>query len=156
MEFRGELYINGKDAWMEWNAKLIEGSLDNLLLPANPKPYIENNNRSEDGTRLYVINPRVQERNVQVTFGITCKTDSEFLQKYNSFIRELNSGWLILSVKSLNITYKLILNDYVSLNYGGSRSDAKLVLRFREVNPADRSPAIGSTIFDLTFDKTFN
>lgn len=48
---------------MTWNAKIIDDSFNSLLLPANPKPYIENSNRSENGTR------QVNDYNRNMTLG---------------------------------------------------------------------------------------
>lgn len=134
-----ELYINNKDAWLNWNVRLIEDSFQNLLLSANPKKYVENKNRSEHGTRLIVSDPRIDERNVQLMFGITCNTIEEYLEKYESFINELNNGWIELKVIPLKKVYNLVEPEFLNLGTGVGIRSGKLSVRFREPNPDNRS-----------------
>lgn len=134
-----ELYINGKNAWENWSVRLIENSYENLMLSANPKSFVENKNRSEHGTRVLVDQARIDERTVQIMFGITCDTIDEYLEKYDSLIAELNSGWVQLKVLPLKKVYNLLVSDYLSLSSGIGIKDGKLSVRFREPNPDDRS-----------------
>lgn len=157
---RGELYINGKDAWDNWKVKLIEDSWDNILIPTNQKEYIENKNRGEHGKRVWIRDVLKEERTIQFMFAITCDSRQEYLQKYQSFVDELNSGWIVMSIPILNKSYKLIFPEFLDLSTGVGIIEGKLSVRFTEPNPNDRT-AIDENgeiekIFTKPFDITFN
>ena len=42
---KGELLINGKDAWTTWGVCMGEGFLDSIDAPVPMKDYIENGSR---------------------------------------------------------------------------------------------------------------
>ena len=66
----GQLFINEKDAWLTWGAFMVSDSLDNLLLPPSPKPYTENNFRSQDGKQVFIVNTKKDARDIEVEFCI--------------------------------------------------------------------------------------
>ena len=45
----GQLYINGKDAYLTWGIFLDETALSTLMTPAPNKEFISNKYRSKDG-----------------------------------------------------------------------------------------------------------
>lgn len=156
----GELYINEKDAWSNWRVRLIENSYENLLLPPPVKEYASNNFRSLHGEQLLVSNPKYDKRDVQLMFAITCDSRAEYLEKYKSFITELASGWITLSVIDLNTVYKLVYSESIDLTTSGAIRSGKLSVKFNEPNPDDRltnslSP-LGDRIFSNPFSTEFN
>lgn len=132
-----QLYINGKDAWVTWGVYLEEGSERALLLPAGNKEFISNKNRSEHGKRVLVDNPRLDERDVQLVFCILAASEDEFLDKYDAFVGELNSGWVQLKVIKVKKVYELTTSGFLDLGYYDQMG--KLSVRFNEPNPDDRS-----------------
>ena len=46
---KGELFINGKDAYLEWGIGLENGALLTLMTPPPNKDLIENKSRLEHG-----------------------------------------------------------------------------------------------------------
>ena len=59
---KGELYINGQDAWLTWGAFLDDASISALMTPAATKEFVKNNSRLEHGTRYITTNPKLKER----------------------------------------------------------------------------------------------
>ena len=49
---KGELYINGNDAWTTWGVNMGDGFLDAIDAPLPMKDYIENSSRTEHGKRV--------------------------------------------------------------------------------------------------------
>lgn len=135
---KGNLYINDKDAWLFWSAGLVSGSYNNLMLPAPTKEYGSNNMRSQDGTQVFVTNPRLTERDIILTFGIVCESTEDYLSKYQSFLEELSKGLILLKVPVLKTTYKLLFTSATELTTGSELMNSTISIRFREPNPKDR------------------
>lgn len=134
----GILYINDKDAWATWKVGLLKGSYSNLLLPAPQKEFSSNNLRNQDGKQVFVSNPRIDERMVQLMFGIDCSSYDDYLLKYESFLTELRKGVILLRVPRLKTVYKLILISFIELNVGSKLQNGTISVRFNEPNPKDR------------------
>lgn len=136
----GELYINDKDAWGTWKTRLVDNSLDNLESSAPMKPYIINNARSQDGAQVIISNPRIDMRNVILTFAITCESRLDYLSKKRDLEMELRKGLTLFKVVPLSLIFKLHLdeNSTLSLSSGTGLRDGKFTIRFTEKNPKDR------------------
>lgn len=132
-----QLYINGKDAWETWRVFLEENSERALLLPASNKEFVSNKNRSEHGKRVLVNNPRLDERDVQLVFCILAYTEDDFLEKYEAFVAELNSGWVQMKVIKVKKVYNFTTTSFLDLGYYDDKG--KLSVKFNEPNPDDRS-----------------
>ncbi|PXV62615.1 hypothetical protein CLV62_1182 [Dysgonomonas alginatilytica] len=132
-----QLYINGKDAWETWGVFLEENSERAFLLPANNKEFVSNKNRSEHGKRVLVNNPRLDERDVQLVFCIFANSEDDFLEKYESFVAELNSGWVQMKVIKVKKVYNFTTTSFLDLGYYDDKG--KLSVKFNEPNPDDRS-----------------
>lgn len=130
MNMTNQLYINEKDAWLTWGAFLIADSLDNLLLPPSPKPYIENNFRSQHGKQVFIVEPKKDARDVQVEFCILAASHQEYLIAYKKFIDELMDGLVIMRVPFIDMEFKLTVSSFLSLGYYGKFG--KLSIRFNE------------------------
>ena len=61
---KGQLYINGKDAYLTWGIFLDETALSALMTPAPNKEFISNKYRSKDGKSVIKHNPRLDEREI--------------------------------------------------------------------------------------------
>ena len=126
----GQLYINDQDAWLTWGVFMVGDSIDNLLLPPPPKPYVENNFRSQDGKQVFIIDTKKEARDVQVEFCILANSRTEYLQAYKSFVNVLSDGMVTLRVPMLDEVYRLTVGSYLSLGYHGRFG--KLAVRFDE------------------------
>ncbi len=136
----GELYINDKDAWSTWKARLVDDSLDNLESSAPMKSYASNNARSQDGEQVLISNPRIDKRNVILIFAITCDSRADYLTKKRSLEAELQNGLISVKVTALSMIYKLHLDQdsTMTLSSGTGLRDGKFTVRFTEKNPKDR------------------
>lgn len=135
----GEFYINNKDTYTTWGISMDTSSLSSLMTPPPMKDFIENKSRLEHGKRVITSNPKIDERNITLTFNLTAKNEEQFFSRYNSFCEELATG--VLHIKSKyqpNIVYKTI---YLSCNQFTQfmRGIAKFSLKLVEPNPTDRS-----------------
>ncbi len=158
---KGKLFINGKDAFVQWGARMLQPSIDNLLLPANGKPFIENKNRADNGTNIRVINPRTDERTVVLSFDILGSDILDFQTKLNSFSDELRSGWLEIVVLDLRMAYILILDQFLTIKTDTGRNSGRLDVRFREPNPKEYRSITDENgnivrVFNDTFNTQFN
>lgn len=136
----GELYINDKDAWSTWKARLVDDSLDNLESSASMKSYVTNNARSQDGAQIIISNPRIDMRSVILTFAITCESRLDYLSKKRDLEMELRKGLTLFKVVPLSLIFKLHLdeNSTMTLLSGTGLRDGKFTIRFTEKNPKDR------------------
>lgn len=135
----GELKINGKDAYTEWGISFDQTALSTLMTPPPNKSYIENKSRLENGKKVLVHNPKVDERSVTLSFNLTARNDGEFFERYNSFCEELRGGVLNIETKYQNgVVYKMV---YESCSQFSQliREIARFSLRLVEPNPDDRS-----------------
>lgn len=126
----GQLFINEKDAWLTWGAFVVGESEDNLLLPASPKSYTENEFRSQKGRQVFIVNPQDDARDVQVEFCIMALSRTEYLTGYKEFIRELKDGLVVLRVPTFDEVYNFTVSGFLSLGYYGTYG--KLSVRFNE------------------------
>jgi len=135
---RGDLFINGKDAWDTWGVNMGEDFLEALLTPSPMKAYVENKSRLENGKQVDTTNARVDERDIQVTITLEGSTQAEYLLRYESFVTELYKGPILMKVPVLRKIYKLTYDSSPTKmgNYG--LCFGKFTLKFNEPNPTDR------------------
>ena len=135
---KGELLINGKDAWDTWGVSIGEGFLESLLNPPPLKPFVENNSRLQPGKQVLYSSPMWDERDLNLSIRIEGATQKEYLQRYAAFTRELQKGLLVFYVPVLESTYKLtyIGASRLALNIG--RTFSEIAFKFNEPNPSDR------------------
>ena len=88
----GDLYINSQDAWGQWKVAMGDNFIENLLVPAGNKEFIENESRLENGKRVITTNPKVASRDVTLTFNIHGDTTTEYLTNYAAFVAVLQAG----------------------------------------------------------------
>lgn len=138
---KGELFINGKDAYTEWGISMDTSSLSALMTPAGNKDLPENKSRLEHGKRVVddasII--KVDERQLTLTINLTARTEEEFFTRYSSFCNELATGKLDINTKyQPDVMYRTI---YKSCNPFSQfmRGIAHFSLRLEEPNPKDRN-----------------
>lgn len=134
---KGQLFINGKDAYTQWSITMDSTSLSSLLTPPPLKAYIENNSRTDDG-RQYLSLGTVDARELSLNLNLTANNEEEFFQRYNSFCTELRNGELRISTKyQPEVVYNCL---YVSCTQFTQfmRGIAKFTLKLREPDPTNR------------------
>lgn len=135
----GDLIINNKDAYTEWGMSMGDGFIENMLIPSAMKPFVENASRLEHGKRVLVNSPKVEPREVTVTFHIQGKTETEYMGHYKQFLNELQGGTIHIKIPKVgNEVYKLIYQRATSFTQNYKRTSSKLSVKFEEPNPMDR------------------
>lgn len=135
----GELFINGKDAYMEWGISMDDTALSALMTPAPNKEFVENKSRLEHGKRVVAANPKKDERNLTLQINLTAPDKDIFFARYDSFCKELATGVLEIRTKyQTNILYRTV---YLSCQQFSQfmQGIGKFVLKLNEPNPADRT-----------------
>lgn len=135
----GDLYINSQDAWATWKVAMGNGFIENLLVPAGLKEFIENESRLENGKRVITTNPKVSSRDVTLTFNIHGDTTTEYLSNYSAFVAILQAGTVKIRVPAINMTFNLIYKKSSSFNIGRARMDSSLAVKFEEPDPTNRN-----------------
>lgn len=136
---KGQLYINGNDAYLTWGIFLDETALSALMTPAPNKEFISNKYRSKDGKSVIKHNPRLDEREITLPFNMTAKDSDTFLTNYARFCEEvLAKGELVICTRfQPNVWYRCI---YLSCTQFSQciREMAKFSLKLNEPDPSDR------------------
>ena len=135
---KGELEINGYDAYDSWGISLEDGSLSELMNFPPMKEWITNESRLEDGKR-YAGTPFLAERPLTLVLHMIAKTKTEFLHNHTNFVSEvLSTGVLNIRTKwQITTMYKC---KYISCTQFSQYHDenggiAKFSLHLVEPNP---------------------
>lgn len=138
---KGDLYINGKDAWTNWGINMGEGFLDAIDGFVPMKDVIENESRKQDGKRVIMTERKVASREITLRFTIRADSESDFRTKRVAFEAELQKGWANVVVPKLgDQIYKLIyLGKNVNYGMNRTRTLCSISAKFEEPNPADRA-----------------
>lgn len=136
---KGQLYINGMDAYTTWGIFLEETALSALMTPAPNKEFISNKYRSKDGKSVIKHNPRLDERDITLPFNMTAKDADTFMANYAKFCEEvLAKGELVIRTRfQPNVLYRCI---YLSCTQFSQfiQEMAKFSLKLNEPDPSDR------------------
>ena len=90
-----ELLINGENAYTTWGVRMGEGFLDVIGASASMKDFIENKSRLEHGKRVIINNPKVDEREITLSFTIESNSQSDYQAKKKAFFDELYKGEIV-------------------------------------------------------------
>ena len=137
---KGDLFINGKDAWETWGVNMGNDFLDAIDGFAPMKDYIENESRLEDGKRIVKMTPKVASRDVTLHFTIKGNSQQDYRSKRVAFEEELRAGFIDVNVPVLGAqVYHLIyLGKSVSYAMNIARTFSTISAKFEEPNPTDR------------------
>ena len=132
-----DLQINNEDAFQKWGVRMGEDFLDKLGEPSPMKEFIENKSRLEHGKRVVANNPKIDERDLTLSFTIEGNSESDFRTKRASFYEELYKGKIDIQVPDNgNEVYHLIyLGKSVSYAQSIDRTFCKISAKFNEYNP---------------------
>ena len=135
----GQLYINGKDAYDNWGIFLEDGALSSLMTPAPCKEFISNKYRSKSGKHMIKHNPRLDERDITLSFCMTAKSETVFLANYANFCDDvLSTGELTIRTSFQPNTYYRCIYLSCSQYSQYLRQLAKFSLKLNEPDPSDR------------------
>ena len=70
---KGELFINGKDAYTTWGISMDDTSLSALMTPAPNKEFTENVSRLNHGKSVLTDGVRKDERNLTLQLNLTAQ-----------------------------------------------------------------------------------
>ena len=137
---RGELFINGQDAWLTWGIMMDDASLSALMTPPANKDFPKNSSRLESGTRYITINPKRKERDVTLSLQFYAESKEGFLSNYNAFCQNvLSTGKIRVSTKyQSGVTYYFIYNSCTQYRQFLFKV-AKFSLKLTEYNPDNRT-----------------
>lgn len=136
---KGQLKINGKDAYLTWGVTMDDTSLSALMTPPSVKAYIENNDRTEHGKRVIIDNVRVDSRDITLQLNLTARSEEEFFSRYSSFCDELSKGILDIETSyQKGIVYHCIYQSCSQFSQF-MRGIGKFTLKITEFNPKNRS-----------------
>lgn len=136
---KGQLKINGKDAYLTWGVTMDDTSLSALMTPPSVKAYIENNDRTEHGKRVIIDNVRIDSRDITLQLNLTARSEEEFFSRYSSFCDELSKGILDIETSyQKGIVYHCIYQSCSQFSQF-MRGIGKFTLKITEFNPKNRS-----------------
>ena len=135
-----ELWINGADAYTTWGVSLSDTALSALMTPAPNKAYVSNKSRLEDGKKIVINNPKVDERSVSINIHLTAPTAQEFYNRYNAFCTEvLAKGKVDIKTKyQPNVVYHMVYESCTQFSQF-MQGIAKFTLKLVGPNPNNRT-----------------
>lgn len=134
-----ELIINTKDAYTYYGVRMGEGFLDEIDNASPLKEFIENKSRLEHGKTVIHNSPKLDERDITLTFNIHGISQSDFSSKLSAFKAELYKGLVIINVPVLNETFRLTYKSSLPFAMNKNRTFAKISVKFNEPNPSLRT-----------------
>ena len=93
-----DLLINTQDAYTTWGVRMGEGFLDVLGASSPMKEFIENKSRLEHGKRVIINDPKIDEREITLSFTIEGNSQSDYQAKKKAFFEELYKGVVDIQV----------------------------------------------------------
>lgn len=138
---KGDLIINGKDAYETWGVRMGEGFIEALSSPSQMKPHIENKSRLEDGVRVIVEKvPKVEARSLTLQFTIEGESKEDFVNKRTEFFDELYKVKVDVRLPRVGdeVYHLLYTGKNVSYSHNVGRTFGKVACKFEEPNPKKR------------------
>lgn len=138
---KGELYINGYDAWEAWGVSMGEGFIEAIDSPSSLKSFIYSESRLENGRRVDVSNPRMASRELTLGFTITGASKEDHRDKKASFLEMLQRGTFDVRIPALGKEVYHLVYSGKSVSYGCSKTGcfSHFNTKVEEPNPANRS-----------------
>ena len=136
-----DLLINTQDAYTTWGVRMGEGFLDVLGASSPMKEFIENKSRLEHGKRVIINDPKIDEREITLSFTIEGNSQSDYQAKKKAFFEELYKGVVDIQVpaNSNEIYHLIYLGKSVAYAQSFDQTFEKISAKFNEPNPANRT-----------------
>jgi hypothetical protein len=138
---KNDLLINTQDAYTTWGVRMGEGFLDVLGASSPMKEFIENKSRLEHGKRVIINDPKIDEREITLSFTIEGNSQSDYQAKKKAFFEELYKGVVDIQVpaNSNEIYHLIYLGKSVAYAQSLDQTFGKISAKFNEPNPANRT-----------------
>ena len=135
-----DLLINGRDAYAVWGVRMGDNFLDVVGSSVPIKELIENKSRVEHGKRVIINNPKLDERELTLTFTIEGSSQSDYQVKKTSFFEELYKGVIAVQIPAngSDIYHLICLGKSVTYAQSLDRTFGRISAKFCEPNPAVR------------------
>ena len=136
-----DLLINTQDAYTTWGVRMGEGFLDVLGASSPMKEFIENKSWLEHGKRVIINDPKIDEREITLSFTIEGNSQSDYQAKKKAFFEELYKGVVDIQVpaNSNEIYHLIYLGKSVAYAQSLDHTFGKISAKFNEPNPANRT-----------------
>ena len=136
-----DLFINPPGAYASWGVRMGEGFLDVLGASSPMKEFIENKSRLEHGKRVIINDPKIDEREITLSFTIEGNSQSDYQAKKKAFFEELYKGVVDIQVpaNSNEIYHLIYLGKSVAYAQSLDHTFGKISAKFNEPNPANRT-----------------
>ena len=136
-----DLLINTQDAYTTWGVRMGEGFLDVLGASSPMKEFIENKSRLEHGKRVIINDPKIDDREITLSFTIEGNSQSDYQAKKKAFFEELYKGVVDIQVpaNSNEIYHLIYLGKSVAYAQSLDQTFGKISAKFNEPNPANRT-----------------
>lgn len=111
-----KIFINNSiiDSEEAFGVFFTDASITALMTPSPLKGYVTNKSSLLAGKQVLPSAPKVDERDIQLTFGLHASSLARFLMQYHKFCAELEKGSINLLVHIfendtwIKITYRLV------------------------------------------------
>lgn len=111
-----KIFINNSiiDSEEAFGVFFTDASITALMTPSPLKGYVTNKSSLLPGKQVAPLTPKVDERDIQLTFGLHASSLAKFLMQYHKFCAELEKGAIDLLVHIyegdtwIKITYRLV------------------------------------------------
>ena len=136
---KGQLKINGKDAYETWGISMDDTSLSALMTPPAVKPYISNDDRTKHGKEYLTTPVYVDSRDLTLQLNLTAKDEEQFFARYIAFCEVLTKGVLDIETSfQSGVIYHCIYQSCSQFSQF-MRGIGKFVLKLTELNPNNRN-----------------
>lgn len=139
---KGELTINGYDAYSTWGVGLEDGAMEALMTPLSMKEDIVNESRLEHGKRHMTVGNHVDEREITLPIHLVASSKQQYLARYRKFCEMLERQTVEISTKhEKGVVYRCRYKSCQQFRQFLSGM-AVFALRLVEPNPKDRTADI--------------
>lgn len=122
----------------KYGAILMAGADAELLKLAEVKPGASNNDPRKNGTEYIArTSPKLQERSLNLVFGVSGNSVDDFLAKYDAFVAILHTEFIDLYVPRMSRTFHLKYEMCTQFDNFNLKA-CKIAVKFTEPNPANR------------------
>lgn len=133
-----DLTINGLDALDRYGAHMGSGFISTLLSVGSYKQMPTSNSRLENGKRYVVVSPKIDSRDITLTFVIIGDTPSNAVERLNLFIGEMTGRVDICIPPIGKYKWHLIVQGVTNITTRGRRLLYEVSVKLSEPNPCNR------------------
>ena len=134
-----DLLINNKNAFDNFGVRMGKGFVDTIEAAVSLKDPIENEVRTEHGTRM-LVNTKKAKRSINLLFNIHGASETEFLANKKLFEQELYNGKVDIQIVGRTEIYHLVYTGKnVTYKHSYSKRFGTMMCGFIEPNPNNRT-----------------